>query len=1017
MPRIDPGALNAFRSYDLAARHGAGALDRAAKLETVDNDVSAIQLFAEDRQGRVVPYLDADPSPVSDPAARAKLIEVSADQMTAMRGQPAAFAKFLAEFVAAQRSWLRPARADVDVPTQFKFNAVVGGRIDQFQKEATRLAVDLYGRGAQLDEALYAVNTQTFDLHSRRLSFDEFETDGYASYGRDAPFVHVWEQRLESLNKIEASLLEPAEAATLAREKKQIQNQLDAIFRSKYVYDNGDMQEANAERKMGLVMIDKQTRQRASEMQASRGSQVPRFEIMSVEHEGETKAVFADGERFFFDGSHTEIPADLVGRLQRTEVSPDNITFRRAKGDEQLRDGVRFDWDNSGFVSNQVISWVSWAGHCNDKAILEALGCVVPAGHEGVYEYDSRSGDTVHYNRNLLNEKLFSFSEMGANNRTLRGRQLDVGDQPVQFAGARDDDRPDIISLGDSQNTRIPFGNRANKFRISAVEVDGKSYGPEAFREYAVAEDEMSADKNPLFRGWTEGDRANINLGNAKVTADIEYQTYGEDGQLRMERMPGTVIDFANPGDEPIVIDSVHQDYGQRQFYEIALDPKNSLWTATLMEMVDKEGGGYEKKPVEGQAPVERRFRPAKLTASRESSLDNPREFMPFMKEVFETGRNFVAETADGNGVWNGRTRSLEQVTIERNDETKWAKVGLTIDARYGANNGAFLVKLDDQGKPDFYVPLRMPFDFVWRTDMAFAPDLDDSYNTKALERGVVSRNPAGGFSTEAIGNMMEILHCAFNDRRFVIHHEGQRYFFDKREDWEDAKTQLDQLRIVALGRAEPEPPVGGQPGPLLEVEDEANRKGQLRHFSVTAEADGPVVIDLNSLSGDSDLRVRVGRKPTREDYDYASDKMPEDLDSVTVQARKGEVIHIGVLGFESGRFDLTVKGHREAPGAALADVDVSKSGNVKAGEWADFEPITVGRNGKLDFRMTGSGDADVYVAVGRKPDTGDYDMRMYESGSNENASFKVKAGDKVYVRVHGFAEASDFNLVVRSRQ
>ncbi len=1024
MPQINRNALDAFRAFSPTQEHGAKALDNKEKLNTVDNDVSVIKFFDKDRAGNAIPFLNADPSPVTDPAKKDKILEPTAAQVKGFKGKPEAFAAFLTEAVAAQKAYLSPTRAQLETPTNYKFNAVVGQRVDQFRAEALKLAQDNFGGNReQLNKALYAVNTKAFDLYSRELKFDDFETNGYASYGNDAAFIHAWELRLGELNKIDTDLLTPDQKEAVSMEKSQLQGELDAIFRSKYVFNNSNLYENNAEKSVGLALIDKGSRQRASEVEATRNTIVPEFEILNLQHEGENKAVYFDAKRdkHYFDKSSQEVPADQIANIQRRPVDNRDLTFRRTEGGEHLREDFRFDWDGNGHVANTKIDWASWAGHCNDKAILEAHGCVVPRGHDGVYEYDSRSGSTAHYNRDLLNEKLLSFSELGEGMKGRRGR-FNVGNEATVFAGARDDDRPDKLVLGDRQGTTLPFSDRPNKFTISDIEVGGKAYeADDAFRKYLVADDERSAENNPLFKGMTEGDRVNLKLGGAKITAKAKFQVFDENTGYPTMKSKDVVLDFGNPKDEAIVLDSVMQSAADREFYEISINPKTKVWSAQLYQMKEKEGGGFDK--VKKDDPINRTIRPQDLVGQRETSLDNPAEYMPFVKEALQKAQNFTSETADGAGVWNGRTKSLEQAVVWRDDDTKWAKVDINVDARYGGNEGAFLVKLKDSGEPDFYVPLKMPFDFAWRTDVAFAPATKDGVNENALERGIVTK-VGRSYQSPAISNMMEILHCAFNDRTYVINHEGQRFFFENKAEWEAAKAELNQLREAIKGG-------GNEPGPgpiangvLHSIQNAKIGEGELNQFQVVAQADGDITLALNTLKGDSDLYVSTDGPATPDNYSHRSWHGGLDEDKIVLKdVKKGQVLNVAVHGYQASDFGVEVKGPKvgEQPAPEPQAINEHLAGVLNRGEWLNAEnfPIEIQADGKLDLTMMGSGDADVFVGINREPDRtrGNHDFRLNKGTSNERGTLDVKAGDKVFVRVYGYGQRSEFDLNIKSIQ
>jgi hypothetical protein len=67
---------------------------------------------------------------------------------------------------------------------------------------------------------------------------------------------------------------------------------------------------------------------------------------------------------------------------------------------------------------------------------------------------------------------------------------------------------------------------------------------------------------------------------------------------------------------------------------------------------------------------------------------------------------------------------------------------------------------------------------------------------------------------------------------------------------------------------------------------------------------------------------------------------------------------------------------------------------------------------GTYQFAMTGTGDADLYVKVGREPTTSSYDCRPYKTGSNETCEVTLAQPAVIGVMVNGYSASSTFKLV-----
>src|SRR6476620_5441768 len=66
---------------------------------------------------------------------------------------------------------------------------------------------------------------------------------------------------------------------------------------------------------------------------------------------------------------------------------------------------------------------------------------------------------------------------------------------------------------------------------------------------------------------------------------------------------------------------------------------------------------------------------------------------------------------------------------------------------------------------------------------------------------------------------------------------------------------------------------------------------------------------------------------------------------------------------------------------------------------------------GDYQFEMTGTGDADLYVKVGREPSLTSYDCRPYKTGSNENCKVTLAQPASIGVIENAYS-ASTFKLV-----
>ncbi|MGC4115996.1 MAG: trypsin-like serine protease [Myxococcales bacterium] len=170
--------------------------------------------------------------------------------------------------------------------------------------------------------------------------------------------------------------------------------------------------------------------------------------------------------------------------------------------------------------------------------------------------------------------------------------------------------------------------------------------------------------------------------------------------------------------------------------------------------------------------------------------------------------------------------------------------------------------------------------------------------------------------------------------------------------------------------------------------------------------------------TGDADLYVRFGSKPTASSYDCRPylDGSTESC-SLTVPAGK-TTAYIMVKGYTASSFNLVITytktgtstGGTTGTGTAMT---AAADGSVNAGQSVNYSPITVVANTTFKVVMSGSGDADLYVRFGAAPTTSTYACRPYLDGSAETCSVTVPAGQtQAYIMVNGYA-ASTYHLEI----
>ncbi len=98
------------------------------------------------------------------------------------------------------------------------------------------------------------------------------------------------------------------------------------------------------------------------------------------------------------------------------------------------------------------------------------------------------------------------------------------------------------------------------------------------------------------------------------------------------------------------------------------------------------------------------------------------------------------------------------------------------------------------------------------------------------------------------------------------------------------------------------------------------------------------------------------------------------------------------------------------AAGKVVSKVD--KAGTVAASAWTQLQNLAVKPGQTLRVRMSGTGDADLYLRWNTQPTATGYSCRPYLEGSTEFCQLVVPADAKTaYIAVNGYAPSSQYTL------
>ncbi|MCA9709552.1 MAG: hypothetical protein KDK70_27185 [Myxococcales bacterium] len=661
--------------------------------------------------------------------------------------------------------------------------------------------------------------------------FDDADTGTYHSYGHDAPFVHYLEALLESLppeGSEAMAVLHGSTRESVRRQSVQLQSHLDWLMRHKYAYEV--IEETDIERTLGGFLVDAESRRIVSEVEGS-DPLAPEYELLRIapaaEHPHAGEWIYRDGEGALRLQDHTEIDVDpeLVRRARR---SVDQLTFRRAPEDPHLREGIRFDWDGDGWVQQGPIDWVSWAGHCDIKAVMEQLGVTLTDDPlPRVTEYRSDTGRVHAYDRDLLLEMVASVIELGSVYARIDGTgQLQRGIH--HFGGSRNDSRPDRLQftgLGPGASFRWPLGGRRDTFRVTAIELPegGRPDMGTVFFRYLPDVEQISFEKNPRYVKTVEGDYNIIDVSGARLEALVRVDVFDEVTGYPQQRTETTVLDLrpgADPGPSGRYFLGTHlDDVGARKIYRVYYEPGRHRIVANKEAYVQVEGR-WVPRPVpeeDQQIPLQT---PLRCTLSREMKRDDPSQFTALLQLAQRQGRNICADTDKESAVWNGVVTELHTAKVGANADARTEHWRVDLQARFGEARLEYLVRRDERGEPEAYCPAtsdehwaRWP-DFLWHD----VPDVgskgvergDWIVNQAMVDRGLieirVDESVPSGFYVydDHVKNTYELLFAGLAGYAHTVVHNNKRYGFRSAEAWQAAVDRLAALRGALSFEDEP---------------------------------------------------------------------------------------------------------------------------------------------------------------------------------------------------------------------
>lgn len=177
------------------------------------------------------------------------------------------------------------------------------------------------------------------------------------------------------------------------------------------------------------------------------------------------------------------------------------------------------------------------------------------------------------------------------------------------------------------------------------------------------------------------------------------------------------------------------------------------------------------------------------------------------------------------------------------------------------------------------------------------------------------------------------------------------------------------------------------------------------------------ISFNISGGSGDADLYVKFGSKPTDSSYDCRPYKNGNNESCTGTQTGGTYYVRVKAYSAFSGvTLTGSYDGGTNPPGNDPINVSQSNI-SVSAGQWtryyydmpAGYSTMTVSISG-------GSGDADLYVRHGQQSSLSQYDCRPYLNGNNETCNFNNPQNGRWYLDIYGYSSASGITLRLQAQ-
>jgi len=184
------------------------------------------------------------------------------------------------------------------------------------------------------------------------------------------------------------------------------------------------------------------------------------------------------------------------------------------------------------------------------------------------------------------------------------------------------------------------------------------------------------------------------------------------------------------------------------------------------------------------------------------------------------------------------------------------------------------------------------------------------------------------------------------------------------------------------------------------------------RYFKIDVPAGQNLVFRLSGGTGDADMYVRFGSRPTTATYNCRP-YLNGNNETCTFNNAAAGTYYVMLHGYTSySGTSLVASYSGVTSGDTILQNGVPVTGIAGATGNTKYWRIAPGAGRTLTVRISGgTGDADLYVRAGSRPTTSTYLCRSYSSSNNEVCTISNTVAGDYYIMLHAYSSYSGVTL------